>query len=390
MDGPAWQRPLRWLTVDLQYMVFYLPKLRDRPRGEQIESGPSMALWSRVTVGILTGHFVDLLVLLFIPCRLAILYLAWAFDYLPHHGLHHTPTEDRLKTTRNRVGLERLISPVLLYQNYHLVHHLHPMVPFYRYLAVWRRNEERLPRGRPGALTVGGRELTPDEYRRMRDFLRQRASADPPTGGGRVRKAEGMTRSRGKGATRTTSRTHSCSRGSCLQAPRWPTTNRTETHAAVPRNRQKHPLGREAGLREARDTSRAMSQETLNLFREAVDAFNRRDRAAWLALCDPQYENVPPKEWPESASIRGREAIWDFFISNMEPWEQGSMDIGEVIDAGDGKVVGELRTVVRGQSSGAQVEWCYWQVATYRSGKAVHSEWFSAWSEALASVDLQD
>ena len=30
----------------------------------------------------------------------------------------------------------------MLYQNYHLVHHLHPVIPFYRYVAVWRRGEE--------------------------------------------------------------------------------------------------------------------------------------------------------------------------------------------------------------------------------------------------------
>ena len=36
---------------------------------------------------------IDLLVLLFVPSRLAVLYLAWAFDYLPHHGLHHRPSE---------------------------------------------------------------------------------------------------------------------------------------------------------------------------------------------------------------------------------------------------------------------------------------------------------
>ena len=30
MRGPAWQRPLRWLTIDFYYMVFYLPKLGSR------------------------------------------------------------------------------------------------------------------------------------------------------------------------------------------------------------------------------------------------------------------------------------------------------------------------------------------------------------------------
>lgn len=38
---------------------------------------------------------------------------------------------------------------------------------------------------------------------------------------------------------------------------------------------------------------RPMSQENVEIFREALDAFNRRDKAAWVGLCDPEYENVP-------------------------------------------------------------------------------------------------
>ena len=102
--------------------------------------------------------------------RLAVMWLGFAFDFLPHHGLHLTPSEDRFKTTRNRVGLERLLSPLLLYQNYHLVHHLHPRIPFYKYVEVWRRKErEHLANG-PVLSDVRGRELTVEEYRRLREL----------------------------------------------------------------------------------------------------------------------------------------------------------------------------------------------------------------------------
>lgn len=172
MRGPKWQAPLRWITIDYWYMVFYLPKLRSRPRAEQIEEGIALALWiGGSAAAIATGNLVELLVVLYIPCRLNILFLAWAFDYLPHHGLHHKPTEDKLKTTRNRVGGERWLTPILMYQNYHLVHHLHPVVPFYCYISVWRRNESRYLDGDPALSTVGGRPITPDEYRRMRELV---------------------------------------------------------------------------------------------------------------------------------------------------------------------------------------------------------------------------
>ncbi len=173
--GPPWQRPLRWLTLDLQYLVFYLPKLRSRPRGEQVEEVVALVAMIGVTVAaFVTGYGLEILVLLYLPCRLNVLFLAWAFDYLPHHGLHHKPTEDKLKATRIRVGGERVLSPAMLYQNYHLVHHLHPVVPFYRYLAVWRRNEEAYLDGEPALSTVGGRAITTDEYRRLRELAEHR------------------------------------------------------------------------------------------------------------------------------------------------------------------------------------------------------------------------
>jgi ring-1,2-phenylacetyl-CoA epoxidase subunit PaaE len=169
MDGPDWQLPLRWATIDLYYLVFYVRRWRDRPRRERVEEGIGLAIMVAVFATIAaTAGLWALAVVALIPQRLNIIFLAWAFDWLPHHGLHHKPTEDKLKTTRNRVGREWLMSPVLLYQNYHLVHHLHPIVPFHKYVKVWRRNEERYLEGDPALTTVGGRPITPDEYRRLR------------------------------------------------------------------------------------------------------------------------------------------------------------------------------------------------------------------------------
>ena len=174
MAGPGWQRVFRLLTLDLYYMVFYLPKLSGRPRAEKMELATQWVLVGSITAAaIATGHGVQILVLYYLPCRLSILFLGWAFDYLPHHGLHHTPSEDRLKTTRNRVGIERLLTPALLYQNYHLVHHLHPVMPFYRYLEVWGRNQDAYLAGNPALSTVGGRTLTVEEYRQIRELVEQ-------------------------------------------------------------------------------------------------------------------------------------------------------------------------------------------------------------------------
>jgi ring-1,2-phenylacetyl-CoA epoxidase subunit PaaE len=137
MAGPGWQRLLRIATVDLHYLVFYVPRLKARPRAEKVELAVTWLVIAAIVAAGIAGGFVGwLLALWILPCRVAVLWLGFAFDYLPHNGLHATPEKDKARTARNRVGRERLVSPLLLYQNYHLVHHLHPIVPFHRYLAV--------------------------------------------------------------------------------------------------------------------------------------------------------------------------------------------------------------------------------------------------------------
>ena len=133
-----------------------------------------------------------------------------------------------------------------------------------------------------------------------------------------------------------------------------------------------------------------MSQENVEALLRGLDAFNQRDRAAWVAGCDPELENVPPRDWPESDSIRGREAVWDFFVEGNEPWEQSNFEHVDLIDTGNDKVVLDLRREARGKASGASVAWRYWLVGTFRDGKLFRMEWFADRAEALKTVGLRE
>jgi hypothetical protein len=112
----------------------------------------------------LTGHLLTVIVLVIVPQRLAGMALAWAFDYLPHHELTATARQDEFQATRNRIGMEWLMTPLLLSQNYHQIHHLHPSIPFYRYLAVWRRNEREYVRRGASLTTIMGKVISPQHY----------------------------------------------------------------------------------------------------------------------------------------------------------------------------------------------------------------------------------
>jgi len=129
-----------------------------------------------------------------------------------------------------------------------------------------------------------------------------------------------------------------------------------------------------------------MSQENVELVRRGMDAFNQRDKAAFVALCDPQAENVPPREWPENAPIQGAGAIWDFFVEAVEAWVEGSYEWGELIDAGRDKIVANQLREMRGKTSGASVAWSFWVVFTFRDEKVLRWEWFADRAEAFEAA----
>jgi ferredoxin-NADP reductase/fatty acid desaturase len=167
--GPAWQRPLRWLAIDGWYFRFYGPRMRHRPRGEVAGALLNLAVVIGLAVALgATGHGLALVVIYLLPQRLGVGVLAWWFDWLPHHDLGVTARTDRFRATRVRVGREWFMTPVMLYQNYHLVHHIHPTIPFYRYVRAWENTrDDFLARDVPIA-TAWGTELTPAEYRAWR------------------------------------------------------------------------------------------------------------------------------------------------------------------------------------------------------------------------------
>jgi len=112
-----------------------------------------------------------------------------------------------------------------------------------------------------------------------------------------------------------------------------------------------------------------MSRENGEVLRQSLDAFNRRDKAPWVALCDPGVEWLPPARWPETATIRGPQAAWEFMLALNEPWEEGSYELMELIDGSADISAARVRRHVRGRSSGISAEFDYWAAVRFSDGK---------------------
>ncbi len=168
-SGPSWQLWLRWLTIDAWYARFGIPRLRHRPPKEIVGVLIDVtAVVTLFTTLIWTGHGWDLALAYLLPQRLTLGILAWWFNYLPHHDLDATTKIDPVRASRVRVGWERVMNPLMFNQNFHIVHHIHPQIPFYLWVQAWKRNEaDFLERGVPIS-TAWGSELTPSQYRSWR------------------------------------------------------------------------------------------------------------------------------------------------------------------------------------------------------------------------------
>lgn len=140
-NGPRWLLPFKWATLDLNYFYYYFFKsagIMARPKSERTELFFAFLFSASVLTAITLAGWLEYYLLLFlIPQRITAVFLACTFDFLPHYPHEAHAADAPFQCTSNRVGMEWWLTPVLLYQNYHLVHHLYPTVPFYRYIKLW-------------------------------------------------------------------------------------------------------------------------------------------------------------------------------------------------------------------------------------------------------------
>lgn len=155
--GMLW-RGLFW--ADVYYTWNYFRHRNERPAREV----------RNVTVHLLIGGTIfvvaawllpkEALIFWFIASRLTQWSIALVFMYLPHVPHRIVQKDAPYQATLIREGWDWLLTPLMAYQNWHLVHHLYPSVPFYRYKKLWeaRRDyhEAQLP------ARVGAFQLMPD------------------------------------------------------------------------------------------------------------------------------------------------------------------------------------------------------------------------------------
>ncbi|HAC34706.1 MAG TPA: fatty acid desaturase [Gammaproteobacteria bacterium] len=173
--SPKWQAPVRWAIFDGYYMYYYF-----RNGGQFVRKFmPTFLLYVGIVVPVLGaaiyyGYALEVFMLWFIPTRIGLFLIDVVFVILPHHPGIVSQQEDPFLATTMRMGWEWLLTPLMVYQNYHLIHHLYPTVPFYKMHKVWDLRKEQLTRHDVSYQTAFG--LEPDNMDVHRSFHANQAA----------------------------------------------------------------------------------------------------------------------------------------------------------------------------------------------------------------------
>ena len=164
-DAKWWDLLLRWPNFDLYYLYRFL---RD---GGEHKKRHARALSMQAGVFVLGvaaltyfGYGMEVLFLWILASRVGLFLVALVFVSLPHHPAKITAQENEYQATTIRQGWEWLLTPLFVYQNYHLIHHLYPTAPFYNYIKIWHLKYDELIAHNPAIHKGFG--LTPVNYER--------------------------------------------------------------------------------------------------------------------------------------------------------------------------------------------------------------------------------
>ena len=122
--GPLWLLPVRFLYHE----VFFFQRQLWR-KNELLEWFLSRLFVAVIFYISVQYHFLGyILNFWFIPSAVIGLTLGLFFDYLPHR-----PHQERDRWKNARVYPNRILNLLIMGQNYHLIHHLWPSIPWYNY-----------------------------------------------------------------------------------------------------------------------------------------------------------------------------------------------------------------------------------------------------------------
>jgi ketosteroid isomerase-like protein len=134
-----------------------------------------------------------------------------------------------------------------------------------------------------------------------------------------------------------------------------------------------------------------MSEENVELALRALDAFERRDVEAFVALVSPDVV------WEENPVLpglrdlyRGRAEVREWMAAVLEDFEDVQVEVVDVTALGDDRVFAETVLTARGKASGVPVDLRFWMVLWFAESKIRRRQVFWTRDQALEAAGLSE
>lgn len=127
-----------------------------------------------------------------------------------------------------------------------------------------------------------------------------------------------------------------------------------------------------------------MTAERAERYRDALDAWNRRDLVWILEQAAPDLEFNTAQIFPGiEPRYEGREGMVDFWTTFIEePWALFRLDVEELEEIGDDRVLALITFHGTSRETGEEVTRPYAHLATFRGDEVSRIDAFADWDEA--------
>ena len=132
-----------------------------------------------------------------------------------------------------------------------------------------------------------------------------------------------------------------------------------------------------------------MSQENVQRYRQGIDAFNRRDLDAFLALADPEVIGTSRVLAIEGGTYEGHDGTRQWWDGLLGVFPDFRIEIIWVRATGN-LTVSELRNQAQAEGSAAPLDEQVWQVSEWRDGLVVRWQMYAAQHDALEAAGLRE
>jgi ketosteroid isomerase-like protein len=130
-----------------------------------------------------------------------------------------------------------------------------------------------------------------------------------------------------------------------------------------------------------------MSSENVQALTAVYEGWEQGDFAAGVSIFDQNATLVLDPELPEAGVYVGVDGIRSYMTRFLEAWESLTIRAESFKSVGDTVLV-KVRQSGIGQDSGAPVGFDYFQLWTFRGGRAIRLELVLSEEKALAAVGL--